>query len=194
MFRTMLVATAAATTLAGAPAFADPEAYVLDSSHSQIVFSYDHLGFSTTYGMFSGFEGEIMFDVDDPANSSVNVSMPLEMMFTGWEQRDAHFQSPDFLDAAANQTVSFTSTSIEVTGEDTALITGDLSLGGVTQEVVLDAKLNQAADHPMQNTPWLGFDATTTLLRSDFDAGNFAPFVSDEVEVIISIEAQKVEA
>ncbi len=188
MIRTTL---AAAALLAAAPAFADPEAYVLDASHSQIVFNYNHLGFSTTWGMFSGFEGEIMFDADDPANSSVNVSMPASMMFTGWEQRDQHLQSPDFLDVAANDTVSFSSTGIEVTGEDTALITGDLTVGGVTQEVVLDAKLNQQADHPMENKPWLGFDATTTLLRSEFDAGQFAPFVSDEVNVIISIEAQK---
>jgi len=180
----------AAALLVAAPAFAEPVAYTLDASHSQVVFSYQHLGFSTTYGMFSGFEGEIMFDEADPANSTVSVSMPLSSMFTGWEKRDEHFQSADFLDASANETVSFTSTAIEVTGEDTADITGDLTLGGVTKEVVLDAKLNQAGDHPQANKPWLGFDATTTLLRSDFDAGAFAPFVSDEVEVIISIEAQ----
>lgn len=187
-------ATLLAALVLAAPAIAAPETYVLDSSHSQVVFNYNHLGFSTTYGMFSGFEGTIEFDAEDPAASSVQVTMPLSSMFTGWEQRDEHFQSPDFLDVSANETVSFTSTAIEVTGEDTALITGDLSLGGVTRSVVLDATLNQAADHPMENRPWLGFDATTTLLRSDFDAGNFAPFVSDEVEVFISIEAQKPDA
>ncbi|MEO0861832.1 MAG: YceI family protein [Pseudomonadota bacterium] len=191
MIRTSL---AAATLLLATPVLADTETFTLDSSHSQILFSYNHLGFSTTFGMFSGFEGTIEFDADDPAASSVSVSMPLTMMFTGWEARDKHFQSADFLDAAANQTVSFESTSIEVTGEDTALITGDLTLGGVTQSIVLDTKLNQAGDHPRANKPWLGFDATTTILRSDFDAGNFAPFVSDEVEIIISIEAEKAEA
>ena len=188
MIRTAL---AAAAFLAATPALAEPVAYKLDASHSQILFSYNHLGFSTTYGMFSGFEGEIQFDAENPAASSVSVSMPLTSMFTGWEQRDAHFQSPDFLDAAANQAVTFTSTGIEVTGENTALITGDLTLGGVTKSVVLDAKLNQAADHPMEGKPWLGFDATTTLLRSEFDAGMFAPFVSDEVQVNISIEAMQ---
>ena len=188
MFRTSLTAAA---ILAAAPALAAPEAYSLDPSHSQIVFNYNHLGFSTTYGMFSGFEGEILFDAENPAASSVQVSMPVTMMFTGWEQRDAHFTSPDFLDAAANEMVTFTSTGIEVTGENTALITGDLTLNGITKSVVLDTTLNQQADHPMENKPWLGFDATTTLLRSDFDAGMFAPFVSDEVEVFISIEAGK---
>lgn len=89
--------------------------------------------------------------------------------------------------------VTFTSTSIEVTGEGTALITGDLTLNDVTKSVVLDAKLNQVGDHPMAGKPWAGFDATTTLLRSDYNLGQFAPFVSDEVVVNISVEAMKAE-
>jgi polyisoprenoid-binding protein YceI len=80
-----------------------------------------------------------------------------------------------------------------VTGDDTAKITGDLTMNDVTKSVVLDAVLNKAAAHPFANKPWLGFDATTTLLRSDFGVGNFALAVSDAVEVKISIEAQKAE-
>ena len=189
MIRTL--STTAAALLLAAPAFAEAETYNLDPSHSQTLFSYNHLGFSTTYGMFSGWEGTISFDAAAPENSSVDVSIPAAAMFTGWEARDEHFSSPDFLDVAANDVVRFVSTAIEVTGEDTALITGDLTMNGTTQEVVLDAKLNQVGDHPMQNQPWAGFDATTTLLRSDFGVGAFAPFVSDEVEVMISVEAQK---
>lgn len=165
------------------------EKYNLDASHSQIIFSYDHLGFSTTWGMFSGFEGEIMFDKDDPAASSVTVSMPTKSMFTGWEQRDGHFMSDDFFGATDEDLISFVSTKIEVTGEDTALITGDLTMNGITKSVVLDASLNQMGTHPMENKAWAGFDATTTLVRSDFGLGQFAPFVSDEVQVRISIEA-----
>jgi len=184
-----VVAAATLTT----PALATSGDYVLDASHSQIVFTYDHLGYSTTYGMFSGFEGEIFFNQEDPAASSVNVSFPVRTMLTGWEGRFEHFMSGDFFAAAEDEMVTFTSTSIEVTGEDTALITGDLTLNGITKPVVLDAKLNQVGDHPMANKPWAGFDATTTLIRSDFEVGNFAPFVSDEVEVMISIEAMKAE-
>ena len=185
------VALAAATLTT--PAFATTENYVLDSSHSQIVFTYNHLGYSTTYGMFSGFEGEIDFNQEDPAASSVNVSFPVRTMLTGWEGRFEHFMSADFFAAADDEMVTFTSTSIEVTGDDTALITGDLTLNGITKAVVLDAKLNQAGMHPMEQKPWAGFDATTTLLRSDFEVGAFAPFVSDEVEVMISIEAMQAE-
>ncbi|MGH1356044.1 MAG: YceI family protein [Thalassovita sp.] len=182
---------AAAILSAGAATAADK--YVLDSSHSQIVFSYNHLGYSTTYGMFSGFAGDIMFDMENPAESSVTVSMPVTSMLTGWEKRLGHFMSPDFFDATEDEMVSFTSTSIEVTGEKTALITGDLSLNGVTKSVVLDATLNQSGDHPMAGKPWAGFDATTTLVRSDYGLGKFAPYVGDEVSVMISVEAMKAE-
>ncbi len=174
-------------------AFAAPEKYNLDASHSQIVFSYNHLGFSTTYGMFSGFEGEIMFDADAPATSSVAVSMPLKSMLTGWEERFEHFMAPDFFNATDDSMVSFTSTGIEVTGDTTAMITGDLSINGVSKSVVLDAVLNQSGDHPMAGKPWLGFNATAKLLRSDFGVGEFAPYVGDEVNVMISIEAAKAE-
>lgn len=183
---------AALTTMATAAAAA-PEKYVLDASHSQVLFSYNHLGFSTTYGMFSGFEGEIMFDQENPAASSVSVAMPVMSMFTGWEQREGHFMSEDFFGASEGDLITFTSTGIEVTGEDTAKITGDLTMNGITKPVVLDAKLNQTGEHPMANKPWAGFDATATVVRSDFDLGAFAPFVSDEVELRISIEAQKVD-
>ena len=184
---------AAALAMTATAAWAAPEKYTLDPGHSQIVFSYNHLGFSTTYGMFSGFEGEIMFDQEDPANSSVSVSFPVRSMMTGWEKRFEHFMSEEFFGAAEDDMVTFTSTGIEVTGDTTAKITGDLTMNGTTKSVVLDASLNQMAAHPMEGKPWLGFDATTTLLRSDFGVGAFAPNVGDEVEVLISIEAGKAE-
>lgn len=174
-------------------ASAEPRTYRLDPSHSQVLFSYNHLGYSTTWGMFSGFDGDILFDRNNPAGSSVYVSIPTVSMFTGWQARFDAFTSPDFLDAAAHDMITFTSTAIEVTGETTALISGDLTLNGVTRTVVLDARLNQAAPHPMEARDWAGFDATTTLNRSDFDMGQFAPFISDEVELRISVEAFAVE-
>lgn len=190
--KTTLLAAAIATLMATA-AYSAPEKYNLDASHSQIVFSYNHLGFSTTWGMFSGFEGDIVFDADAPADSSVAVSMPLSSMFTGWEKRTGHFMSPDFFNASDDSIVSFTSTAIEVTGDNTALITGDLAINGVSKSVVLDAVLNQSGDHPMAGKPWLGFNATAKILRSEFEVGKFAPYVSDEIDVMISVEAAKAE-
>ncbi|KNG95306.1 YceI family protein [Pseudaestuariivita atlantica] len=188
-----LALASAAALIAASAAFAAPERYVLDASHSQVLFSYNHLGYSTTWSMFSGFDGEIMFDQDDPANSSVSVAMPVRSMLTGWEARFNHLMSDDFFGAAEGDMITFTSTSIDVTGDDTAMITGDLTMNGVTKSVVLDASLNQVGEHPMAKKPWAGFDATTSLKRSDFGVGAFAPFVGDELEVRISIEAMKAE-
>lgn len=162
----------------------------LDASHSQIIFSYNHLGYSTTYGMFSGFDGTINFDPENPTAASVNVEIPTESLITGWPQRDTHFLTADFFDKDAAPAITFTSTEIEVTGDNTANITGDLTMNNVTKPVVLETTFNGASEHPMQNKPWAGFDAKTTILRSDWDMGQFAPFVSDEVEIRISIEAE----
>lgn len=187
-----VLAAAISASLAAA-AHAAPEAYVLDPSHSQILFSYDHMGFSTTYGLFGGIEGQISFDAAAPAGSSVSVSFPIESLLTGWQERDAHFLSPELFNATANKDVTFKSTAIEVTGEKTGKITGDLTINGVTKPVVLDAVMTRADTHPMMNKPWLGFNATTKVLRSDFGLGMFAPVVGDEVTIVISIEAMKAE-
>ena len=173
---------------------AAPEAYSLNESHSQVLFTYDHAGFSTTFGMYSGFGGDIMFDADDVANSTVSVTFPAETMITGWDGRTGHFlQSGDFFKLNEFPDVTFVSTAIELTGEETANITGDLTLNGVTKSIVLDAKLNAITEEypfpPHQGKKAMGVDATVTLIRSDYNLGMFAPFVSDEIPLTISIEA-----
>ncbi|MDJ1008720.1 MAG: YceI family protein [Paracoccaceae bacterium] len=188
----VLLASALAFAAVGTAATA-AEPFNVDSSHSQVLFSYNHLGFSTTYGMFSGWEGQIMYDEENPAASSVNVSIPVMSMFTGWEARDGHFLSDDFFGATEEDMVTFVSTGIEVTGDDTALITGDLTMNDITQSVTLDTTLTGSAPYPFgpaEGTPTLGFSATTTILRSDFGVGAFAPAVSDEVAIEIHLEAQ----
>lgn len=184
---------AGALALAGTAASAEAQKYTLDSSHSQVLFSYTHLGFSTTYNMFSGFDGEIMFDAEDPAASSVSVAMPVKSLFTGWEKRFEDFMSEEFFGATDDDMITFASTGIEVTGETTAKITGDLTINDTTKTVVLDASLNKADVNPMSGKDWLGFDATTEILRSDYGLGANAPFVGDALTVMISIEAMKAE-
>src|SRR6056297_4199178 len=103
--KSVLLAAAASLGLTAGAGFAAPEKYVLDASHSQVLFSYDHLGYSTTWGMFSGFEGDIQFDQENPANSSVTVSFPVRSMFTGWEGRFEHFMTADFFGADEDEMV-----------------------------------------------------------------------------------------
>lgn len=167
--------------------------YEFDASHSQIVFSYDHLGFSTSFGMFSGFNGEALLDVENPAASSVTAEFSANTIITGWNKRTEHFLSPDFFSADANPLVTFKSTAVTPTGDDTAEVTGDLQINGITKPVTLDVKLNQIGDHPLEGKPWAGFDATTTITRSEFEMGKYAPFIADEVKLIISVEMSKSE-
>ncbi|AJE45565.1 YceI family protein [Celeribacter indicus] len=178
-----------ALVLGATAAVAEPVEYTLDPGHSQIVFQYEHLGFSTTTGMFSGFNGTILFDEEDPANSSVEVAFPTDSLITGFDARTQHFLGGDFFGAEEHPEITFRSTSITIEDEDEGEITGDLTINGITKSVTLDAELTQQGMHPMENKPWLGFKAETTILRSDFDMGMFAPAVSDEVEIEISIEA-----
>ena len=188
--RSVLAGLGLALALSGSAFAAD--SYKLDPSHSQVLFSYDHLGFSTTYGLISGFDGELQLDPENIENSSVKLEMTLaDVMNTGWKDRDDHFLSADFFNVEQNPVVTFTSTKVEKTGDQTAKVTGDLTIAGKTQEVVLDAKLNQMGKHPVNQKDWAGFDATVTLKRSDFGVEKFAPYVSDEVDVRISVEAEK---
>ncbi|KIC47630.1 hypothetical protein RA28_05865 [Ruegeria sp. ANG-S4] len=177
-------------------ALAESGTYKLDPGHSQVLFSYDHIGFSETFGMFSGFSGEIEFNEDDPSASSVTVSMPVKSMITGWDARMQHFMSDDFFGASDGDVVTFASTSIEVTGDNTANISGDLTLNGVTKPVVLETTLNKSAPYPFgkkEGTPTLGLAATATIVRSEFGLGAFAPAVSDDIALLINVEALKAE-
>lgn len=190
--RKILLLVAGLAVAAATPVLA-AEKYAFDPSHSQIVFSYTHLGFSTTHGMFSGFDGVIMLDEQDPSKSTVSTAFKAGDMMTGWDERMAHFMSPDFFKDGKASAISFESTKVEVTGEKTAKITGNLTLNGVTKPVVLDASLNKMGMHPVAGKPWAGFDATTMLKRSDFGLEKFAPYVGDDVELQISVEAMKAE-
>lgn len=169
------------------PALAEAESFNFDPSHSTIKFSWDHGGFSTTYGLFFNVEGEISFDQDDPAASSVSASVPLGEMLVQPDLK-GHLGGNRWFGGFDGKIVEFISTGIELTGDETALITGDLSMNGMTKEIVLDAVFNGLGTDSRGGTV-AGFDATTTILRSDFGVGNFAPFVSDEVAVEVSIEA-----
>lgn len=189
---TRLHALTAALILAATGAQAAPEAYEIDAAHSQALFSFNHHGYSPVTGLITGIEGEITFDAEAPATSSVTATLPLARLTTGHDAQDADILSPDFLGAEAAPEVTFRSTGITVTGSNTAFIEGELTLNGITQPVVLDATLNRNAPSG-KGTPTLGLTATTTLLRSAFDAGRSAPSNSDAVKVNLAIEATRVE-
>lgn len=189
-------ASAAAASAAGAAAApADPEiggTYTFDPEHSQIVFSYDHMGFSKSHGFVNGVTGSVTLDKADPSKSTVEASFPLGSLRTIAASLDTHIMGDDFFKgAAADTAVTFKSTSVKIEGDDEAKVTGDLTLNGVTKPVTLDVELKKAGAHPMTGKPAVGFDIETKIKRSDFNLGAFAPAVSDEVEIDIAVEASK---
>jgi polyisoprenoid-binding protein YceI len=102
---------------------------------------------------------------------------------------DTHLQSADFFDVAKYPTASFKSTMVHVASDKELHVMGDLTIHGVSKPVTLNVKVNKIADHPMKKIPSAGFDATTLIKRSDFGVGAYAPAVSDEVKISITMEA-----
>ncbi|MBI1327749.1 MAG: polyisoprenoid-binding protein [Alphaproteobacteria bacterium] len=172
------------------PALAAPNNYILEKPHTQIVFSIGHMGLSHSYGKFTDFDGKIQFDPTQPEKGTVNVTIKtasLDLNDATWNE---HTAADKLLDAANFPEMTFESTSIKVTGEKTADITGNLTLHGVTKPVVLATIYNQSIKHPMAPKMMAGFSATTTIKRSDFGISYGIPMIDDEVKIIIEVEAE----
>ena len=190
--RATVIAALATTALLATPLAQAADTYSFDKSHTDILVSWSHFGFSTTTLEFLEYEGTVTLDEDDPANSHIEVTFDLAGLDTDWQQRDEHFRSADFFDVGKHPMATFVSTAVEVTGEKSAEVMGDLTIKGITRPVTMDVRLNAAGPSPIvEGLHVAGFDATTTFKRSDFDLGMFAPHVSDEVTVSISTELHR---
>ena len=187
--RIRLLSAAALLAFAAAPAFAAPVTYKIDPTHTIVLAQWNHFGFSTPSASFGNVEGTLVYDAADVARSSVEVTLPLSGLEGFSAKFNEHLRSADFFDAAKFPKATFKSTKVEAAGEGKLKVTGDLTVKDITRPVVLDVTLNKAADHPMTKAPTIGFDATTTLSRTEFGVGNYAPAVSDEVELRITTEA-----
>ena len=190
--------TAAAPAEAAAAAPAAPEAaaiqiaagtYKLDPSHTDVLVQWNHMGFSNPTAHFGNADGTLVYDAADVGKSSVEVTLPLSGLNSFTAKFDEHLRSADFFDAAKFPTATFKSTKVEAAGTNKLSVTGDLTVKGVTKPVVLDVTVNGAGEHPMMKVPSVGFDATTTIKRSDFGIGAYAPAVSDDVKIRITTEA-----
>lgn len=187
MIRQTLLASSLA--LAASVAVAAPVTYTIDPTHTDVLFSWNHFGYSNPTGNLGQASGTIVFDKENPTASSVEVTFPIAGMDSHVSKLDDHLKSDEFLDAAKFPTITFKSTKVEkAAGEKTYTVTGDLTVHGVTKPVVLAATLNNAEMHPMKKVQAIGFDATATIKRSDFGVGAYVPKVSDEIKVRITTE------
>lgn len=182
---TIGLAVATATTFA----MAKPVTYQIDPTHTATVFTWSHFGFSTPSANFSDIQGVINVDNAKPANSSVNVTIPLSSLNTNVKALDEHLQAADFFDAAKYPKITFKSTKVQAVGANKYKITGDLTIKNVTKPVVLDAVLNKQGEHPMTKAQSIGFNATTSFDRSAFGVGAYVPNVGDKITVNITTEA-----
>ncbi len=188
MLRNSLLATA--IVLASSAAMAAPVSYTIDPAHTDVLFSWNHFGYSNPTGHLGQAKGTIVFDEAKPDASSVEVSFPLAAMDTHVSKLDDHLKTDEFFDAAKFPDITFKSSKVEkAAGTNAYTVTGDLTIHGVSKSVVLAATLNKADMHPMKKVPAIGFDATTTIKRSDFGVGAYVPKVSDEIKVHITVEA-----
>ena len=196
MIRSLPLAFAAALSLSAAGAAsadgregaldAASGSYTIEPSHTEIVFSVSHFGFTTYYGQFPGASGALTLDAQNPAKSQVDVTVPIATVLTASPKLNGEIGGAMFLDGGKFPNATFHSTKILVTGKSTADIAGDLTLHGVTRPVVLHARFNKAGDVAMMHAFFAGFDATTKIKRSDFGVATYLGPVGDEVTLTIS--------
>ncbi len=168
---------------------AKPVAYQIDPTHTATVFNWNHFGFSTPSANFSDIQGTINVDNAKPANSSVDVTIPLSSLNTNVKALDEHLKTADFFNAEKYPNITFKSTKVQALGQNKYKITGNLTIKDVTKPVVLDAVLNKQGVHPMTKAESIGFNATTSFNRSAFGVGAYVPNVGDKITVNITTEA-----
>ncbi len=201
-FRTLRTAALSASVLLGAslPALAQDGlgipagTYKMDPGHGYVTFTYSHLGFSNPVVQFETVDASLELDAENPAASAINVTIDPASVDTGVEAFDGHLVSENWFNVAEHPTATFVSTGLSQTGATSGTLTGDLTIKGITKPVTLDVTLLKAGIHPLSQKPTVGVEATTTILRSAFDLGAYAPAVSDEVTITVSGEFNQVVA
>jgi polyisoprenoid-binding protein YceI len=189
--------TAVLMMLAAVPGLAQATAWEIDSAHSGAHFSVRHMMIATVRGEFRKVTGTINLDEKDISKSSVEAVIDATTIDTREERRDTHLKSADFFDVSKFPSITFKSKSVTRQGEGKFKVAGDLTMHGVTKEVILDVEgLNAQVIDPRRG-PKMGASATTRIKRSDFgltwnravETGGVA--VSDEVGIIIDLELAK---
>ena len=171
----------------------------IDAAHSLVQFAVKHMMFTTVRGRFTDVQGLIHCpDEADPSRASVEATIAAASIDTGDANRDAHLRSEDFLDVERYPTITFRSTRVERMTEDQLQITGDLTIRGVSREVMLDTTYNGRGTNPW-GVEVVGFTAQTQINRKDFgltwnaalESGGF--LVGDKLDGLVEVQAVKQE-
>ncbi|KAB2966969.1 YceI family protein [Zoogloea sp.] len=184
-----LAALAIAATLSTA-AFAAPETYTIEGTHTFPRFEYSHFGYSTQLSRFDKTTGTITLD-KAAKTGSVDVTIDTTSVNTGYPLFNQHIQGEDFFDTATYPTITYKSTKVNFDGDKPTSIEGNLTVKGVTKPVTLTVTSFHCMPHPMLKKDACGANATATIKRSEFNAGKYAPYVGDDVKLTIAVEAYK---
>lgn len=177
----------ASLALTGVSAQAADYAIDTQGQHAFINFKISHLGFSWLYGRFNDFEGTFSWDANAPEASRISVNIDPASVDSDHAERDKHLRSGDFLDVDAYPEASFVSTDIKALDNGRLAVTGDLTLHGVTKEVVIDAAVVGEGDDPWGNYR-AGFEGTTKIRLADFGINAQLGPKSEEVLLTLSVE------
>jgi polyisoprenoid-binding protein YceI len=162
--------------------------YKADQGHRYITFDYDHQGYSRPFLRWREWDATLDWNAEDPTASTVKVSIDANSIDSGVDVFDGHLRGEQFFDVENHPTITFKSTSLEKTGDDTGKMTGDLTIKGNTKPVTLDVTFNKGAFEARSNSYKLGFSAKGVVKRSDFGVDAFTPVVSDDVNLTVEVE------
>lgn len=165
--------------------------YAVDSSHTLVRFAVEHFGISEFFGTLPGASGTLSIDPKAVSSAKLDVSVPVSTVSTTNKTLDEELVSADWFDAAKYPTMRFVSTKVVKTGANSADVTGNLTLHGVTKPVTLKATFHAAAVNPMKKVYSLGFNASGTIKRADFGVTKYVPMVSDETTIAITAAFEK---
>jgi polyisoprenoid-binding protein YceI len=160
-------------------------AYTADAGHTLVGWRVSHFGFNDYFGQFGNISGTLTLDRARPANSALDITIPMSGISTASTGLTAHLQRADFFDAANHPTARFVSTRIVPRGNN-ATITGNLTIRGQTHPVTLNARFVGAGANPMNRRETVGFHATARINRSQWGIAYAVPLVSDAVQLDIS--------
>ncbi|KPQ28148.1 MAG: hypothetical protein HLUCCX14_11790 [Marinobacter excellens HL-55] len=186
----LLLASAVSLALVGtvsADEHSGTYAFDTEGAHQFVTFKISHLGYSWLYGRFNDFDGEFVYDAENPENSTVNVTIDTASVDSNHAERDKHLRNEDFLYVNEFPQATFKSTRVVLDDDGEADVIGDFTLRGVTREITLDVEM-----HGHGEDPWggyrMGFDAETELRLKDFGIPMDLGEASETVEIKISVE------
>lgn len=163
------------------------QTYVLDPTHTAVVWHINHMGYSNPSGKWMA-DGTLELDPANLQNSKVKAIIKVAGIISGVPKLDEHLTSKDFFDTAQFPTATFISDKVDVTGKNTAKVHGMLTVHGITKPITLMVKLNKIGVNPMTQKQTVGFTAFTTLKRSDYGISAYLPNLGDEVKIEIEAE------